>query len=242
MPGQVLEELRARALELWRAGGLLDERVSVAARTLTPGEAIGDPEGDDFPILKGRERLMEAVVLGARGQAFSDRFGNFAGSLAEVASMGLANNYRRAVFIAALNASLRALGLCDRTVHCRDEGPGQCAAQLQEYLRRRFGGARVALVGYQPKFVAALAGTRPLRVLDLDPENIGRTMRGALIEGPGSRDDVLAWAEVLLVTGSALVNGSMGDFLTDRPLLVFGVSGAAAARLMGWERFCAVAD
>lgn len=242
MPNTALEELQARARELWRERGLLGERVTVAARTLTPEEAIGDPEGDDFPIQKGRERMMEASVLGARGHAFSDRYGDFAGALAQIADMKLENNFRRAVFVSTLNASLRALGLCDRTVHCRDKGPGECAVELRAYLRQRFGDARVTQVGFQPKFVAALAADRPLRVLDLDPENIGRTLHGALIEGPERRDDALAWADVLLVTGSALVNGSMDAFVTGKQLLVFGVSGAGAATLLGWERFCAQSD
>jgi hypothetical protein len=238
MPGTMLEELQARARELWKDKGLLGERVDVAARVLTADEALGDPEGDDFPLQKGRERMMEAAVLGARGHAFSDRFGDFAGTLAQIADMDLANNYRRAVFVAAFNASMRALGLCDRTVHCRDAGPGECAGELRAHLRQRYGDARVTQVGFQPKFVAALAADRPLRVLDLDPDNIGHTLHGALIEGPEHRDDAIAWADVLLVTGSALVNGSMDAFAAGKPLVVFGVSGAGAAALMGWERFC----
>ena len=234
----VLEELRARARELWKDKGLLRERLSVTARTLTPQEAIGDPEGDDFPLQKGRERLMEAEVLGARGQAFTDQYGHFSGTLAEVAAMPLANNFRRAVFVAAMNASLRALGLCDRTVHCRNEEPAACALKLKDFLGQRYAGARVAQVGFQPKFVAALSGACRLRVLDLDQDNIGKVLHGVRIEGPEHRGDALAWADVLLVTGSTLTNGSIGDFLTGKPLLVFGVTAAGAASLMGWERFC----
>jgi hypothetical protein len=233
-----LEELQARAHEIWRDRGLLEERIAVAARVLTPEEAIGNPEGDDFPIQKGRERMMEAQVLGARGQAFSDQYGDFVGTLAEIAEMKLENNYRRAVFVSALNASLRALGLCDRTVHCRDAGPGECAQLLREHLRDLYWDARVVQIGYQPKFVAALAGTRRLRVLDLDRDNVGRTLHGVCIEGPENRDGAVAWADVLLVTGSALVNGSMDDFRIGKPLVVYGVSGAGAAALLGLDRFC----
>ena len=241
MPERTIETLRLKALELWEGKGLLKESISVRARTLSVQEAIGDPEGDDFPLQKGKERLMQAEFMGAKGQAFTDMFGDFSGTLADVAAMPLENNFRRAVFVAALNATLRSQGLCDRTVHCRDEGPAECALKLREHIRERYGDVRITQVGLQPKFVAALSPAFKLRVLDLDPDNIGKVMHGALIEGPEARAEALAWADLLLVTGSTLANGTLGDFLTGRPILVFGVTGAAAATLLGLDRFCASA-
>jgi len=79
-------------------------------RALSPEEAIGTPEDDDYPLMKGRERLMEAVFKGARGQAFTDMFGDFGGSLEDIANMDLKNNFKRAVFIATLNAVMRHAG------------------------------------------------------------------------------------------------------------------------------------
>jgi hypothetical protein len=242
MPERTIETLRLKALEIWEENGMLQESVSVRARTLTAQEAIGNPEGDDFPLQKGKERLMEAQLRGAKGQAFTDMFGDFSGTLADIAAMPLENNFRRAVFISALNASLRSLGLCDRTVHCRDDGPGQCALKLREHIQEHYGDVRITQVGFQPKFVAALSPAFKLRVLDLDRDNIGKTLHGALIEGPEARTDALAWADLLLVTGSTLANGTLGDFLTNRPILVFGITGAAAATLLGLDRFCANAD
>lgn len=238
MSKDFLEQVRDRAAELWEAHGLLREPVAVRARALSPEEAIGNPEAKDFPLQKGRERLMEAVFRGARGQAFTHRFGDFSGTLTEIAAMPLDNSFRRAVLVASLNATLRFLGLCDRTVHCRDEGPALCAAKLRGYLAEEHPGARVGLVGYQPAFVAALAPAVPLRVLDLDPENIGTVRHGVTIEGPGDQPAVLDWAEVILLTGSSLSNGTAGQFLGRRPVVVFGVTAAAAAALLGWERFC----
>ena len=46
-----------------------DEEVDVVAQTLSPEEAIGNPEDDDYPILKGRERIVEATFRGSRGHA-----------------------------------------------------------------------------------------------------------------------------------------------------------------------------
>ncbi|NOQ33460.1 MAG: hypothetical protein GQ567_04585, partial [Methanosarcinales archaeon] len=54
---------------------LSEEAVTVRAKPLTPEEAIGNPEGDDFPILKGKERMMQAEFRGSFGQAFTDMYG-----------------------------------------------------------------------------------------------------------------------------------------------------------------------
>ncbi|MCK5230941.1 MAG: hypothetical protein KAR13_11780, partial [Desulfobulbaceae bacterium] len=73
----IYEELKHRALELLKDKNLLNERVQVKARPLSTKEAIGNPEDDDFPLQKGKERLMQAEFLGAKGQAFTDSYGNF---------------------------------------------------------------------------------------------------------------------------------------------------------------------
>lgn len=100
-----------------------DARVRVNVKTLTAEEAIGNPEHDDYPLVKGRERMMEADFEGAKGQAFTDRFGNFDGTMGVVTDLPLDNSFQRAVFIATVNAAMRRLGLCERTVHCRDSPP-----------------------------------------------------------------------------------------------------------------------
>jgi len=52
-----------------------------------------------------------------------------------------------------------------------------------------------------------------VRVLDLDPDNRGKTKYGVLIEdGEKDLDEVINWAEVLLVTGSTVVNGTIVNF------------------------------
>ena len=111
----MLESVRRRALDIWREHGLLNEPVTVQARTLTVHEALGDPEGDDFPLQKGKEQLMEAEFRGAKGQAFTDRYGDFSGTLADVAAMPLENNFRRAVFVASVNATVRLVRSRSRT-------------------------------------------------------------------------------------------------------------------------------
>jgi len=237
----VMNQMRDKAVEVWRQHGLLDEPVNIQARTLSAEEAIGSP-GEGFKLQTGRERMMEAEFRGARGQAFTDLFGDFSGTLADIAAMPLQDNFRRAVFVSAMNATLCSLGLCDRTIHCRDKGPSECADKLREHLLAQRPKARLTLVGLQPKFVAALSKSFELRVLDLDPDNIGKEFSGVRIEGPEQERDAVSWAELLVVTGSTVANDSIGQFVRERPTIVFGVTAAGAAALMGWERFCANAS
>ncbi len=234
----VLDRIKLKARPVFEAAGLMDRRVRVEARVLSTEEAIGHPEGDDFPLQRGKERLMQAELAGALGQAYTDRYGDFEGMLGDILDMPLENNFRRAVFTAALNAALRSLGRTDRTVHCHDQGPNLCAAELAQYIRDRYGRVRIGQVGLQPAMVESLAAAFPLRVLDLDPDNVGTKKRGVLIEGADTQEDVIAWADLLLVTGTTLVNDTVGGFLRDKPVLFYGSTIAGAADLMGWDRFC----
>ena len=239
----VYEELKNKALHLCRDHYLLGEKIVIRARTLTPQEAIGNPEGNDFPLQKGKERLMQAEFHGALGQAFTDRFGDFEGTLDDIFSMPLRNNYRRAVFVAALNAVLRHLGLIEGTIHCRDRGPTECAEHMVSYIKERFGRVKVSQVGFQPRIAEALAGAFPYRLLDLDPDNIGQRKFGIVVEGPEATGEAVDWADLLLVTGTTLVNDTIDRFFTAKPVVIFyGTTIAGAAYLMGWDRFCASSE
>lgn len=235
---QIYSELKKRFQELCRQEKLLDEQVDVHALVLSTEEAIGHPEDQDFPLQKGKERLMQAKLRGKAGQAFTDQFGDFLGSLEEILTMPLTNNYRRAVFVATLNAVLKHLGLIRGTIHCHNESPQECAGELAGHIRGRFGEVRVTQVGFQPRMVQEISAILPLRLLDLDPDNIGVKKFGVTVEGPEKTAEALKWADVLLVTGTTLVNDTIGQFLLDKPVIFYGTTIAGAAYLMGWERFC----
>lgn len=235
----VYEELKKKIFNISEDQKLLSESVRVRTRVLTTEEAIGNPEADDFPLQKGKEKLMQAEFLGAMGQAFTDRYGNFEGVLEDILKINPENNFRRAVFVSTVNAVLRHLGRIEGTVHCRDKEPAECAAELASYIQNKYGKVRTALIGLQPRMVESLSSHFPLRVLDLDKDNIATVKFGVTIEGPEKTDDAIDWADLLVVTGTTIVNGSIGRFLSGKPFLFYGTTIAGAAHLMGWERFCA---
>jgi uncharacterized protein (DUF4213/DUF364 family) len=85
---------------------------------------------------------------------------------------------------------------------------------------------------------AALTKCFPLRILDLDLQNIGQEKSGTLIEGPEKTEEVLAWSDLILATGSALVNTSLEKFLGNKPGIFYGVTIAGVTALYGYQRYC----
>ncbi len=234
----IYEELKDRVVDLWSREGFLDERIEIRARALSAQEAIGDQAHQDFPIQKGKEKLMQATFKGALGQAFTDMYGDYEGTLKEVLDLPMENNHQRAVFVASLNAVLRYLGRIEGSVHCRDEGPVQCGKALVPYLEENYGDVKVAQFGFQPRMVENLAKRGNVRVLDMDPDNVGRKKFGITIEGADQAEDAVAWADLLLVTGTTLANNTIGPLLGKKDVVFYGTTIAGAAHIMGWKRFC----
>ncbi len=137
--------------------GLESEEVVIHAIPLSPEEAIGNPEDKDYPLVTGVERMMQAELKGSRGHAFTDMYGDFSGRLSDIMEMDLTNNFRRAIFISSLNAVMRHLGLIDKSVHCKDDEPPRCSHELTKYIERNYGRPKIAMVGFQPRMVEALA-------------------------------------------------------------------------------------
>lgn len=219
---------------------LLNETVMIRAKPLTTEEAIGNPESEDFPILKGHERLMQAEFRGSFGQAFTDMHGNFEGTLRDVLDMELTNNFRRAIFIASLNAVMRNLGLIDGSVHCKDNGPKECGVDLVEFLGK-YERSRIALVGFQPVHARCCSELHELKILDMDCENIGKEKFGVVVlDGSRYQEGVLEWCDIALVTGTTIVNGTIGPILDSarEKSVFYGISIAGVAALLGLKRFC----
>ncbi len=236
------EELKAKTEQLVQERGLEDYPVEVKGKVLKPVEAIGDPQRRDFPILKGKEFMVEADFQGCKGQAFTGEPQGFQGTLKEILTIPLRekSSGEKAAFIATLNAVMNYLNLADRTRHCHNEKPENCARELGSYIKEKYGNVRIGFVGYQPAMIDHLHRDFELRALDLNPDNIGKVKSGVLIEdGEKNRDEVVQWADILLVTGSTVANGTIEYFYSlEKPVLFYGNTIAGTAVLMGLERVC----
>ncbi|WP_418765782.1 Rossmann-like domain-containing protein [Mailhella sp.] len=225
----------------------LNERpIALKSRGLSPEEAIGRTARKDYPILAGKEIMLQAQFGPAVGQAFTDAPSDFNGTLEDVLAMDPENDpYSRGLLVATLNAVMRFTGDVEHTAHCRNDDLERCAEAHAAHIRETFGAPRVTLVGYQPALTARLSREFPLRVLDMNPQFVGSERSGVTIEHGEShyRDAVLEWPDLVLCTGSTLCNGTFVNFVDiGRPVIFFGVSGAAAARVFGLSRFCPMAS
>jgi len=225
-------DIKERFFNLIKEKDLISSKVEViSAQTLTPQEVIGKPERDDFPLLKGKEVMLQADFKGSLGQAFTDMPGNYSGNLREILAMSLDSNFKRAVFIATLNAVLRYLNYISKTVHCKDKEPEECAAHLVDYIKERFDNPRIAFIGMQPAMVEALAAQFEIRVVDLDPDNVGQKRCGVLIEDAAHTKEILSWADIVLATGTTAVNNTLTSLLIEKPIIFYGVTIAGVAYL-----------
>ena len=230
----------ALADALWE-NGLEAERVSIQVRGLTPEQAIGHTQRTDFPILTGKEVMLMAEFRGAKGQAFTDAPARFEGSLADILGLDLQTDpHSVGLFVATLNAVMKYLGRADNTVHCKDGGPECCARHMVEWVAQEYGKPKIALVGFQPALIGALSQHFPLKILDLNPENIGKVKDGcSVLSGEQDRQAVVDWADLVLCTGSTLCNGTIVDYLgLDKEVVFFGTTLSGAAPILGLKRAC----
>jgi len=230
------EELREALREEVKKHNLSGQNISIRCKALSAEEAIGNPDHDDYPIIKGKEVMVEAVFKETKGQAFTDEFENADYTIEELTDIELNSNKKRASFIAGLNAVFRYLNLCDKTIHCKDNEPKECATNLP----RAIGAVNnVLLVGYQPRFLEMLATNYNIRVVDMDQDNIGTNKFDTAIEPPEMIDDAIKWCELIFATGSSIVNGTIINFLKQyKPVLFYGVTISAAANILKLNQYC----
>lgn len=227
--------------------GLETAEVTVRARSLSSEEAIGKPGRRDFPLLQGKERLVEAVIGEARGHAFTDSPREFTGSVEELLALSLSDTRDRGLYLAALNAAFQHAGKVKGTVHCRDDDPERCAVQIATRVETHFHWRKIGLIGFNPAIAEELArrfGSERLRLTDLDPDNIGAERFGVPIwDGETRAGDLIRWADGVLLTGTTFVNGTFDPLWktlseTGTPAILFGVTAAAMAYLFGFDRLC----
>lgn len=244
---EILNKLRAAFVELVDEHDLRSEAVEITASPLSPEEAIGRTGRKDFPLVSGRERLVQARFRAARGVAFTDMPADYSATLGEVLALDLDDNGKRAFFVASLNAVCRHLFDDLKTAHCKDDAPVRCGRDMAADLLERFGRVRVGVVGLNPAIVEGLAaafGPENVFVADMDLAKVGTTVAGVRIHNGRSQTGALfEFAEVVLATGTTLANATADGIVARAerrgvPLLFYGVTCAAAAQLLGFERMC----
>lgn len=235
---EVYSQLKESLAEQIEKHKLYDKNISIMCKNLSAEEAIGNPEDRDYPIIRGREKMIEAEFMGASGQVFTDEYGDATYTVDELLKIPLDSNRNRADFIAGLNAIYRYLNLCDKTVHCRDLEPRQCGEELLKVIKP---GIKVLLIGLQPRLLEFLAARQPVRVIDLDCENIGTKKFGVQIEPENKTEDGIEWCDLIFATGSTIVNGTITTFLDrKKPVLFFGVTISGPAQILNLETYCAL--
>lgn len=236
----ILEQTRTKLQALAGARRIDDQEITITCKTLTPEEAIGNPLHDDYPIQLGKERLIEAEFMGKKGQAFSDSYFNYRGSVHDILSLRLDTNAKRAIFISSLNAILAGLDEMPEALHCKNDDLMRCGEHFSQVVHSfpaEIG--RVLLVGLQPRLLETLAAQKQVRVCDLNPDNIGASKYGVTVDGPDRFAENARWADAIFATGSTVVNGTIDAILSANPDTCFyGVTIAGVAKLMGLHQFC----
>lgn len=216
------------------------EEIEVSFRLLEGIDVLGDTKRKDYPLLTGKEKILEAEFGGAKGQAFTLAGSAFHGTVQDIINLELEKEYDRGLFIAALNAVMKHFDLIKGTVHCKGEEPEECACELVEIFKEKKD-TRIAVIGYQPAFIEALVKTGfKIRVLDLNKENIGSRNLGVLIEdGVKDYEEIVDWADLILCTGSTIVNGTIIDYIDlDKDVYFYGNTIAGPAKILGLKRIC----
>jgi hypothetical protein len=164
---------------------------------------------------------------------------DFEGTLAEVLQLPLNTNFHRAVFVATLNAILDNLHQVEATVHCKDKEPALCAQELPTYIEKQYGKPKIAFIGFQPALIQALHDASfDLCVTDLTPDNIGQIRCGVRIDNAVLNTKNARWADIILFTGSVLVNDTYHELQQGKPLIYYGVTAAGLAKLFHLPRIC----
>ena len=234
------DEIKEKFINIIKENNLDINEEVILTKKLTPKEAIGNPDRDDYPILKGKEVLLNSNYKGFIGQAYTDNPKDFKGTLKDILDLDLSLEDNLPVFIATLNAVLRSLNLINGTIHCKDDEPKECAKKIFNEMKKSYKGKNIALIGLQPGILNALSKEFNVRVLDLNDKNIGEKKCNVAIEhGIYDFDDVVNWADVLLATGSTSCNGTITNILNvNKPIYFYGTSISGIAYIMGLKRLC----
>lgn len=245
MADQIMQKLLDAVRELTAGNSNLLE-APVKVRTLTPLEAIGAPGNWDYPLLRGKEILLQATFRGSLGQAFTGTPTPFEGKLRDVFTLDPDAMGNRAILIAVVNALLRDRGLISKTVHCRNSDPEKCGKEIATALKNKHNPQRIGIAGYQPAMASSLIdvfGPEAITITDLGANNLNENIRGVIIrDGITETARLIKHSDLLLVTGSVFANNTAEQFyrasLEGKPVYFFGTTVAGIAYILGLKHIC----
>lgn len=241
------KELQKKILDLVEKNHLTDTEISITTHVLKPTEAIGNPDRTDFPLLKGKEALMQAEFMGVKGQAYTDAPSQYMGPLSDILNITFENTRQTALFVAALNAVMRYLYPEIKTIHCKNNEPEECAQEIAATIQR-YNSSTIGMIGLQPAILEAVGktfGRENVACLDRDEENREQVKYGVRIEWGDheAMEKLFRERDLILATGSTLANRSLPEILElsgryDTPVYFYGTTIAGTARLMGLNHVC----
>lgn len=243
----ILEEAKEKIKSVIKEKGVILHDAPVKVRPLSPVEAIGKPKMQDLPILKGKERVVEASISSFKGHAFTDSPGSFDGSLSDVLELDLSSNFKRAVFISVLNAVCCQLGIVQRPLHCKDKEPHECGEYLANKIFYYSPRGKVGLIGLNPAIASPLVdafGKKFVMISDLNPDNIGKEKFGVKVkDGNTDNEEIIQKCKTLLVTGTTLANGTIDQIIKwigeyQRDYWVYGITACGVSRLLDLKHVC----
>ncbi|PKM76831.1 MAG: hypothetical protein CVU90_10415 [Firmicutes bacterium HGW-Firmicutes-15] len=219
--------------------------VSVNSRALSAEEAIGHPERQDYPLIRGKEVLLQAEIQGSIGQAFTGDPIPFDGTIDTLLKTLSDRPGHQALAVAVLNALAKKMGITSNTIHCVNNEPEECGQYISEYLFSQHGACNVGIIGYQPALLEHCKdrfGVEHVHITDLNPDIIGELRYGVEVwDGLKDTPKLVETSDVLLITGTILANGTFTDVIPEignKPYYFFGTTCAALAAINGANRLC----
>lgn len=220
-------------------------QINIQSRALKNEEAIGNPDRKDFPLLTGKEVLLQADIEGFRGQAFTGDPVEYHGTLQSILLLPDDRPGNNALMVAALNALMSKMGKADHTIHCMNNEPEECALQICNAVYEKHGRCRVGIIGYQPSILercTEVFGSGNVWITDLNKNNIGDLRYGVpVLDGFTETGKLIEFADVLLVTGTILANGTASPILSeikDKPVYFYGTTCSGLAVINDYKRLC----
>jgi hypothetical protein len=185
-------------------------KISITSRALKNEKAIGNPDRKDFPLLTGKEVLLQADIDGFLGQALTNK-----------------------------------MGQVKKTIHCLNNEPEDCAKEICKEIIEKHGHCKVGIIGYQPAILEHCAqafGAENVMITDLNSDNVGDMRYGVkVMDGFTDTKQLVEFADVLLVTGTILANGTDRGVLMkiqEKPFYFFGTTCAGLAHINDYKRIC----